>query len=126
MKPYKILFLLVLLLSLLCLSAMASEEWLEGPCEVFGILADGTIVNITDGIPEEYLPDWGNINGYVPLYPRESISSAEWISEDVVPILPPESRLGDESLPIPALCATAGVALAAAFLFNRRQKALQV
>ena len=82
-------------------------------------------MNVTDGIPEEYLPDWGEINGYVPLYPRESISSPEWISEDVEPILPPDSRLGEESLPISALRAMAGVTLVEAFIFHRGQKALQ-
>ena len=61
--------------------------------------------------------------GAVPFSGGRAFSATSTASEvHNLPVVP----LGDESLPIPALCATAGVALAAAFLFHRRQKALQV
>ena len=61
--------------------------------------------------------------GAVPFSGGRAFSATSTASEvHNLPVVP----LGDESLPIPALCAMAGVALAAAFLFHRRQKALQV
>lgn len=132
------LICLLLLVSSFCTIAFAGDHpptygdgdaWI--PEGNYVVLPDGTILTAGEELPDQY---WArvydldgthigtHITGKWASAVRDGVDHPSNVMEVKAYLVSP---LGDESLPISALCAMAGVALTSAFFFHRRQKALR-